>query len=140
MASDRAAKNGAEKRRFRRLTVRLDVSWLSEATDDINTAVATTLGAGGLFVPSEHPLPARTPIRVRFQLPGSGSTHDLRAQVVWANDADTPGVPASGRGMGIAFRNKPAQMELAKALERIPEEVLAAHAPDGRGGPPEPGQ
>ncbi len=116
----------ADKRRYRRLTVRLEVSWIVEGDGRIGTATATTLGAGGLFVPSEEPLPARTQLRMRFRLPGGAEVHELPARVVWANDAATPGIPASGRGMGIAFQDKNAQTRLARQLERIPTRVLGA--------------
>ena len=121
MASEAVARGGAENRRYRRLTVRLEVSWLVEGSGAVGTAIATTLGAGGLFVPSEAPLPPHSEIRVRFRIPGSRVAHELPARVVWANEADTPGVPASGCGMGIAFRDKRAQTQLARALEHMPQ-------------------
>ena len=125
MASESAASARAEKRGHRRLTVQLEVTWHVESTGDVGSAVATTLGAGGLFVPSERPLAKLTPIRVRFRLPGRETAHELLAHVVWANDSDTPGVPPSGRGMGIAFRDKRAQAQLIRELQGIPEERVA---------------
>lgn len=111
-----------EQRRYRRLTVRLRVTWQVEDDGEVSTALATTLGAGGLFVPTEAPLPRRTPMRVRFTLPELGTRHELSAEVVWVNDASV-NVPTSGLGMGIAFRDRNAQSRLARELERLPIHV-----------------
>lgn len=116
------ADSAREKRRYRRLTVRLQVTWQVEADGEVGSALATTLGAGGLFVPTDQPLPRRTPMRVRFTLPGVDTHHELTAEVVWVNDASVD-VPASGRGMGIAFRDQNAQRRLARELERLPRDV-----------------
>ena len=118
------------RRRYRRLTVRIDVSFLCEEDGSVHSAVATTLGAGGLFIPSETPLPAGTPLRVRLRLPGTEVDHELSGRVVWANDRNTPGVPASGRGMGIAFKDRPGIVRLARALETWVAEGNAVPAPD----------
>jgi hypothetical protein len=39
--------------------------------------------------------------------------------VVWSKDASVAGVPASGRGMGIAFSDPAAQSRLADALAEL---------------------
>jgi Tfp pilus assembly protein PilZ len=106
-----------ERRRYRRLTVRIEVSYHWEGDGRVRTALATTLGAGGLFIPTEEPLARGTELRVRVRLPGTSRVYELPAQGVWANDATTPGVPESGHGMGIAFRDPAAQMRLARQLE-----------------------
>lgn len=110
------------KRRYRRLTVRLQVTWQVEADGEVGSSLATTLGAGGLFVPTDQPLPRRTPMRVRFTLPALETHHELAAEVIWVNDASVD-VPRSGRGMGIAFRDGNAQNRLARELERLPSDV-----------------
>jgi uncharacterized protein (TIGR02266 family) len=107
-----------EQRRYRRLTVRLEVSWLVEDDGRVGAAVATTLGAGGLFIASEAPLAPGTRLRVRLRLPGCDDTHELAGRVVWANTPSTPGVPPSGYGMGISFSDRHAQARLARDLER----------------------
>ena len=107
-----------EQRRFRRLTVRLEVSWLVEDDGRVGAALATTLGAGGLFIASEAPLAPGTRLRVRLRLPGGDKTHELAGRVVWANAPSTPGVPPSGYGMGVGFTDRNAQSHLARDLER----------------------
>ncbi len=116
------APEGREQRRYRRLTVRLQVTWQVEDDGEVGSALATTLGAGGLFVPTDQPLPRRTPMRVRFTLPDVETRHELSAEVVWVNDASVD-VPESGRGMGIAFRDRNAQSRLARELERLSPDV-----------------
>jgi len=118
---------GPPRRRYRRLTLRIEVSYLAEERGEVTSGVATTLGAGGLFVPTEQPLPPGEPLRVRFRLPRGGPELELAARVVWANDAATPGVPPSGRGMGIAFRDPAAQRRLAVALADAADERVTAH-------------
>lgn len=104
-----------DQRRFRRLTVRIDVSYLALRGGQVASSIATTLGAGGLFIHTDNPLPRGEALRVRFKLPGTDREHELTAQVVWANGTDAP-VPPSGRGMGIAFRDAKAQQRLARDL------------------------
>ena len=105
-----------EQRRYRRLTVRIDVSYLALREGRVASALATTLGAGGLFIRTDDPLAPGEALRVRFRLPGAAREHELEARVVWANHAHTPGVPDSGRGMGVAFRDPRAQARLASDL------------------------
>jgi len=47
-----------QRRRFRRRTVRVLVEYLSDA--GLCRETATTLGAGGLFIESQQPLPKGT--------------------------------------------------------------------------------
>jgi len=122
-------------RRYRRLTLRLDVSYLAEESGEVASAVATTLGAGGLFIPTEQPLRPGEPLRVRFRLPGGGPDFELAARVVWANHASTPGVPPSGRGMGIAFRDPAAQRRLVAALGDAAARSETSHRPGDAQGP-----
>jgi hypothetical protein len=76
---------------------------------------ATTLGAGGLFVPTSDPLPLHAPLVVRFHLPGDDAELCFDAHVAWTRAA------ASGSaGMGIAFDDADARTELAQQLERGP--------------------
>ncbi len=105
------------QRRYRRMTVRIEVSYLDPIQGSVASALATTLGAGGLFIRTDAPLRAGDPLRVRFKLPGGGRSHELDAEVVWVNGAAMARVPASGRGMGVAFRDGHAQQRLARDLE-----------------------
>jgi len=77
---------------------------------------ATTLGAGGLFIESDEPLPAGSLVKVRFRLPGREPLHEIEGRVVWAHGA---GRDPAGKspGMGVAFLDAQATAELARSLE-----------------------
>jgi uncharacterized protein (TIGR02266 family) len=116
----------AAVRRYRRVTMRVPVRVRCLADGSTLSVEATTLGAGGLFVPTPNPLPPGTQLTVRFNLPGDDGDHSLHAEVVWANAATTPGVSAAGRGMGVAFRDAGAIARLAKALGQIESSETSA--------------
>lgn len=104
------------RRRFRRRTLRLLVDY--PGGDGIRCDYATTLGAGGLFVESDDPLPSGSVFKVRFRLPGAPRLHEIEARVVWSQPAADR---ASGQapGMGIAFLDAEAAAELAGALDNL---------------------
>jgi len=80
-------------------------------------ATATTLGAGGLFVQTDRPLPRGTRLVVRFSLPGGSEAFELAARVVFAQE---PGASGSA-GMGLEFTDAHAIARVAHALEALPE-------------------
>jgi Tfp pilus assembly protein PilZ len=102
------------RRRFRRRTVRVLVDYV--APDGLRCEYATTLGAGGLFIESEDPLPPGSLIKMRFRLPSSGHLHEIESRVVWAH-ASRADSGAQAPGMGIVFTNAGATAELARELE-----------------------
>ena len=101
-------------RRFRRLTVRVEVEIRSAERTCLETA--TTLGAGGLFVEMDDPLPRSTLLSLRFELPGSERTFEIRGRVVWSTPAGDSNSSASP-GMGIEFTDRVAISALARELE-----------------------
>lgn len=62
----------------------------------------TNLSRGGLFVPSQEPLPAGTRITLALGVPGQEEPADLQAEVRWVRRYDAPEGPA---GMGLAFED-----------------------------------
>jgi Tfp pilus assembly protein PilZ len=103
------------RRRFRRRTVRVLVDYV--APDGVRCEYATTLGAGGLFIESDEPLPPGSIFKVRFRLPSSGRIHEVESRVAWSHVATAPGASAQAPGMGIVFTNASATAELARELE-----------------------
>ena len=101
------------RRRYPRLTLRVRVA-IESPGRALLEGTATTLGAGGLFVPTAEPLPLHAPLRVRFHLPGDAAAElCFHAHVAWTRAG------ASGSaGMGIAFDDADARTELAARLER----------------------
>jgi uncharacterized protein (TIGR02266 family) len=107
------------RRRFRRRTVRVLVEYLSEAGLCCDTA--TTLGAGGLFIETDHPLPEGSEIKLAFQLPGSDTRNEIEGTVAWARHPSGNAVGAVG--MGIEFSDPLAVARLARDLERLEDEA-----------------
>ena len=93
------------QRRYRRLTVRVLVEYSSDAGPQ--TDLATTLGAGGLFVATDAPLGRGTRLHLAFRLPGTATLWKLDGRVVWSSES----------GMGVEFLDRPACARLARALE-----------------------
>jgi uncharacterized protein (TIGR02266 family) len=108
-----------QERRHRRRTVRILVDYSSAA--GVQCEYATTLGAGGLFIESEEPLPRGTPLKVRFRLPGGDGVHEIEGRVAWTH---TPRRGEGGHrspGMGIEFTDAVASARLARQLEDMPD-------------------
>ena len=103
------------RRRFRRRTVRVLVDY--RVGGQVRCEYATTLGAGGMFIESEDPLPAGTPLKVRFRIPGREEVHEIEGQVAWCQPAD-PGEFRRAPGMGISFTDAVATSRLARELSR----------------------
>jgi uncharacterized protein (TIGR02266 family) len=104
-----------QTRRYRRRTVRVRVEY--DGVDGPQRAMATTLGAGGMFVATEEPLPEHTRLGLRFRLEAGGALHEIEGRVVWVN---RPGdVHTHTRGMGIEFGNPAARSLLARELEGL---------------------
>ena len=103
-------------RRYRRRTVRIEVDYQSPE-DGVLCETATTLGAGGLFIESERPLPRNTRLKVAFSLPGCDCRHEIEGRVVWAEHPAQPGESTCSPGMGIQFTDRAAEARLARDLE-----------------------
>jgi uncharacterized protein (TIGR02266 family) len=103
------------KRRYRRRTVRVMVAYTGAAGPCVEAA--TTLGAGGLFIETETPLPEETRVKLRFRIPGGEIEHEIEGRVVWRR----PSLARSSfaPGMGIEFTDRAAAARLAQELERL---------------------
>ena len=100
---------------YRRRTVRVQVEYISDAGVCCDTA--TTLGAGGMFIQTDAPLPIDSTIKLSFQLPGGLLHHEFEGRVVWAN---RPSLGASGSpGMGISWSDPRASQRLADEIEHL---------------------
>ena len=78
---------------------------------------ATTLGAGGLFIESEHPLPRGTRLKLAFSLPGRETRHEIEGRIVWAEGPAETGPAPCSPGMGIQFTDRASVTALARDLE-----------------------
>ena len=106
------ARSPRVRRRYPRLTLRVQVAIESPGRTRA-AGTATTLGAGGLFVPTANPLPLHAPLVVRFHLPGDDAELCFYAHVAWSRAATS-----GSAGMGIAFDDADARSQLAARLER----------------------
>lgn len=106
-----------KRRRFRRRVARVLVDYHSAAGPCRD--FATTLGAGGMFIETDDPLPPGARLKLCFQLPGENDPHEIEGFVAWAR---SPAHRVMGSaGMGIEFRDRGACARLARFLERLDE-------------------
>lgn len=105
-------------RRWRRRTVRLTVRW--NVGDAVHEDLATTLGAGGLFIDTAEPLPRDARLLVSFAFGDSPEPIDAPARVVFVHRP--AGAAGRGRpGMGIEFTDASIVSRLARLLGDRPE-------------------
>lgn len=84
---------------------------------------ATTLGAGGLFIETEAPLPPGSVLRVRFRLPGGSALHAIEGRVTWQHrEHEARAGDVRPGGMGVAFTDAAAAAKLARELEGLGED------------------
>ena len=100
-------------RRYPRLTLRVEVK-LTLADGRELKRVATTLGAGGLFVANDSQFARGTPLRVCFRLPGESTFLRLAARVAWCSETATS---EGSCGLGLEFADPEARSQLAAILE-----------------------
>lgn len=103
------------RRRYKRRTVRVLVSY--SAADGPRCDLATTLGAGGLFIETDEPAREGRVLKLDFRLPGSPVSHEIEGRVVWTRPARAgdPHAP----GMGVEFTDSLARAKLASELRRL---------------------
>lgn len=109
-------KTNDNHRRHRRQTVRILVDYQSD--QGVSCDYATTLGAGGLFIECEEPLPMGMIVKLRFRLPQSDELHELQGRVSWNRDAQT-GDRSVSPGMGVQFTDLAATSSLARELDHL---------------------
>lgn len=100
------------------MTLRVEIEY--EAEGATCRAVATTLGAGGLFIATEDPLEVGTSLRTRFRLTEDSILHEIAGRVVWNHRKED--LPAQTCGMGICFADPANGAVLAAELEAIDAE------------------
>ncbi len=108
-----------ERRRHRRRSVRFLVDYVSR--EGLRCEYANTLGAGGMFVESDHPLAEGLPLRLRFRIPGGERLHEVEGRVVWSNRSEPLEASVRPPGMGIQFTDPVAAAGVARELEDMPD-------------------
>ena len=107
----------AARRRYRRMTLRVEVEYETREDDQPRRDVATTLGAGGLFIATEDPLDEGTVLVARFRLPNGSTLHEIAGRVVWNHRKSEDSAQRSG--MGISFADPASGAVLAAELESL---------------------
>ena len=102
-------------RRHRRLTVRVTVDY-ADASGPCRE-IATTLGAGGLFIETETPASRGSVLKLCFRLAEGGAAHEIEGRVVWSRRPCDVG--SYSAGMGISFTDRIAAARLARELESL---------------------
>ena len=108
-----------ERRAHFRFSSHLEVCFGSG--DELRSACMENVSEGGIFVATDRPLPAGTPLRLKVTLPDGAV--DMTGRVAWARSAANEMGPA---GMGVRFENlSPEQREKIAAV------VAQQAAPEG---------
>ena len=110
-----ARRTSEDMRRFRRKTLRVLVDYISD--QGVRCDYATTLGAGGLFLETESPLPVGSQVKLRFRLPAGESLHEIAGRVCWVHERSTS--RNQSPGLGIQFTSSSATASLARELEDL---------------------
>lgn len=97
------------------MTLRVELEYDAEGAT--HRAVATTLGAGGLFVATDEPLEVGTLLVTRFRVAEGSILHAIAGRVVWTHCKEDR--PARTCGMGVAFADPASGAVLAAELEAI---------------------
>jgi uncharacterized protein (TIGR02266 family) len=85
-----------------RFSARLRVFY-GTLSHDLLSDYSIDLSSGGLFLATDYPLPADTPLRMEFSLPTSETTIRCNARVAWVNNVRQVKKSALPSGMGVQF-------------------------------------
>ena len=91
-----------EVRKAQRCNASLTVHY-GTSSSDLLSDYSIDLSTGGLFLATDHPLPAETPLSMEFVLPASETAVRCNARVAWVNDAQLLKKQDLPSGMGVQF-------------------------------------
>jgi uncharacterized protein (TIGR02266 family) len=90
------------ERGVQRFRSRLRVHY-GASSHDLLSDYSIDFSTGGLFLATDHPLPADTPLRMEFFLPTSDKAICCNARVAWVNDAEQLKKSTLPTGVGVQF-------------------------------------
>ena len=105
-----------ERRAHFRFPTHLEVRF--ETGDELRSACMGNISEGGIFIATERPLPAGTPLRLFIAAPDGNV--EMAGRVAWARPASSPNGAA---GMGVRFE------DLSLAQREQIAEVVARYEP-----------
>ncbi len=92
---------------------------------DLLTSYSVNLSTGGLFLETEDPLPAETPLNLEFDLPTGASIIACQGRVAWVNPPDRSKKQQLPPGMGIQFLNLSLE-DMGKIRDFVKRECISA--------------
>ena len=110
--------SGRELRREPRLTAVLRLRY--RKAENLLVSYCTNLSRGGLFVPTDTPLPVGATLDLEIELPGTGQVRTIPATVRWVRSTASVEGPA---GMGLAFR------DVDQAIGRYVDGLMVRYKP-----------
>lgn len=93
---------GLHYRAFSRIPMFLEIR-LGDTQEQMQSATCANLSSGGMFVETDHPLPAGQLLQVDFTLPGTTRLISSQASVAWTNTREHPVNRNLPYGMGLQF-------------------------------------
>ncbi len=97
----RRAQDGSQRRATPRVPTLLNVCF--EDYQDIGSVLMTNISRGGIFVPTDRPIPIGTEVKLRIRIEEPATEIVLLGEISSHNVG--PKLDAARRGMGIRFKN-----------------------------------
>jgi uncharacterized protein (TIGR02266 family) len=86
-----------------RVEAKMHVTYREPSGDHALTNYSINVSTGGVFIETESPLPAGTPLLLDFTIPGHDDPIRCTGRVAWINEVDGPGKHRLPPGMGLQF-------------------------------------
>ncbi len=118
----------ADRRGDLRALVRLEVEPGRPSLKRPPLYVTHNISISGMFLITSDPLPEKTKLKLRFELPGNSHKVEVVGEVVWCREQGEG--PPTFPGMGIRFLG--IKDNDRAGIERFISEVLAAEKPAGK--------
>jgi uncharacterized protein (TIGR02266 family) len=113
---------GASAHEFKRQYPRLDLGLQVKYYDPdghLCDVIASTVGAGGIFIEQLHPLNEGTEVSLELYLPGSRSIIPTRARVMWVRKGFVQKVSYPGMGLKFVAISDRDRIELMQFVEKF---------------------
>ncbi|NIQ94681.1 MAG: TIGR02266 family protein, partial [Desulfuromonadales bacterium] len=110
-------------REAQRISARLHIQHGAVGEEQTLRDYTVNLSTGGVFIETDTPLPADTPLQIRFDLPGRAVPIECRGEVAWVNRLDKPIKAKLPAGMGVQFIDLSLE-DLGDIREYVKEQCL----------------
>lgn len=86
-----------------RVEAKMHVTYREPSGEHVLAHFAVNVSTGGVFIETDAPLPAGTPLLLDFTIPGHHDPIRCKGRVAWVNAADAPSHFRLPTGMGLQF-------------------------------------